>query len=130
MRGKRSTLFCAIALAVAATFPAQAEVFINEIHYDNAGTDAGEAIEVVGSAGESLAGYQLVRYNGNGGGSYGTDTLPAGTLATCGGQARFATVNYPLDGLQNGSPDGVALVDPQGNVLQFLSYEGTFTASN
>ena len=130
MRGKRSTLFCAVALAVAATFPAQAEVFINEIHYDNAGTDAGEAIEVVGSAGESLAGYQLVRYNGNGGASYGTDTLPAGTLATCGGQVSFATVNYPLDGLQNGSPDGVALVDPQGNVLQFLSYEGTFTASN
>src|SRR5690606_8784727 len=109
MRHQRSTLFCATALALAATFPARAEVFINEIHYDNAGTDVGEAIEVVGSAGESLAGYQLVRYNGSGGGSYGTDTLPAGTLATCGGQVRLATVNYPVDGLQNGSPDGVAL---------------------
>src|SRR5690606_37026912 len=108
---------------------ARAEVFINEIHYDNAGTDSGEAIEVVGTAGESLAGYQLVRYNGNGGGAYGTDALGEGNLATCGGQVRFATVTYPVDGLQNGSPDGVALVDPQGNVVQFLSYEGTFVAA-
>ena len=130
MRPERSTLFCAIALAVGAAFPAHAEVFINEIHYDNLGADVGEAIEVVGSAGESLAGYQLVRYNGNGGASYGTDTLPVGNIVACGGQVRMATVNFPVDGLQNGSPDGVALVDPQGNVLQFLSYEGTFTASN
>ena len=130
MRLANTRLGCALALAMAATFPAQAEVFINEIHYDNAGTDVGEAIEVVGSAGESLAGYQIVRYNGNGGTSYGTDTLPAGNLVTCGGQVRVATINYPLDGLQNGAPDGMALVDPQGNVVQFLSYEGTFTASN
>lgn len=130
MRLASTRLGCALALAMAATYPAQAEVFINEIHYDNAGADVGEAIEVVGSAGESLAGYQIVRYNGNGGGSYGTDTLPAGNLATCGGQVRFATITYPLDGLQNGAPDGVALVDPQGNVVQFLSYEGTFTATN
>ncbi|MBJ6978507.1 endonuclease [Luteimonas sp. MC1895] len=130
MRPERSTLFCAIALAAAATFPAHAEVFINEIHYDNAGTDVGEAIEVVGSAGENLAGYQLVLYNGSNGQSYSTSTLPAGVAATCGGNVRFATVNYPVDGLQNGSPDGVALVDPQGNVVQFLSYEGTMTATN
>src|SRR5690606_7595249 len=90
MRPDSSRLGCAIALAIAAAAlptAARAEVFINEIHYDNAGTDSGEAIEVVGTAGESLAGYQLVRYNGNGGGgAYGTDTLGEGNLATCGGQ--------------------------------------------
>ena len=31
-------------------------VFINEIHYDNTGTDAGEAIEIAGPAGTNLAG--------------------------------------------------------------------------
>ena len=31
-------------------------------------------------------------------------------------------------GLQNGSPDGFALVDGFGRVVQFLSYEGTITA--
>src|SRR5690606_29360648 len=130
MRLHRSALGYAIALAFAATFPAQAEVFVNEIHYDNIGTDVGEAIEVVGSAGESLAGYQVVLYNGSNGQSYRTDTLPEGNPATCGGQVRFAVVDYPQDGLQNGAPDGIALIDPQGGVVQFLSYEGTMTAMN
>ncbi|GAB3818643.1 SpnA family nuclease [Micromonospora zhanjiangensis] len=35
---------------------------------------------------------------------------------------------YPTDGIQNGSPDGVALVNPAGAVTEFLSYEGTFAA--
>ncbi|MEN1940142.1 endonuclease [Luteimonas sp. MJ246] len=130
MRPVSSRLCCAIALAMAATFPAQAEVFINEIHYDNVDTDVGEAIEVVGSAGESLAGYQIVLYNGSNGSSYDTDTLSEGSLATCGGKVRFATIEYPENGLQNGAPDGIALVDPQGNVVQFLSYEGVMVASN
>ena len=39
-------------------------VFINEIHYDNASTDAGEAIEVAGPAGTNLAGWTLLLYNG------------------------------------------------------------------
>ena len=35
-------------------------------------------------------------------------------------------------GLQNGGPDGdgFALVDNKGGVIQFLSYEGTFVATN
>src|SRR5262245_8983842 len=39
-------------------------VFINEIHYDNVGTDTGEFIEIAGPAGTDLAGWRLVRYNG------------------------------------------------------------------
>jgi hypothetical protein len=34
---------------------------------------------------------------------------------------------YPVDGIQNGAPDGVALVQ-SGVVIQFLSYEGVMTA--
>ncbi len=33
------------------------DVFINEIHYDNTGGDKGEAVEVTGPAGTSLAGW-------------------------------------------------------------------------
>ena len=33
-------------------------------------------------------------------------------------------------GLQGGSPDGLALVNASGQVVQFLSYEGSFTATD
>src|SRR5690606_28463615 len=45
-----------------------AEVFINELHYDNAGADVGEAVEVVATAGEDLSQYSLYFYNGSTGG--------------------------------------------------------------
>ncbi len=38
---------------VSAFAPANGAVFINEIHYDNSGTDTGEAIEIAGPAGSS-----------------------------------------------------------------------------
>ena len=37
---------------------------------------------------------------------------------------------YAVNGIQNGEMDGMALVDPLGQVVQFLSYEGSFTAGN
>jgi hypothetical protein len=51
------------------------EVFINEIHYDNASTDAGEAIEIAGPAGTDLTGWSVVLYNGSNGLVYDTDPL-------------------------------------------------------
>lgn len=105
-----------------------AEVWINEFHYDNAGTDANEGIEVAGPAGRSLIGYSLVLYNGANGQSYQVNNL-SGTLANQGGGVGTKFSVYPVDGLQNGSPDAIALVRGT-NVLQFLSYEGTFSAVN
>jgi hypothetical protein len=35
---------------------------------------------------------------------------------------------FDFDGIQNGAPDGLALVDEQGDLVQFLSYEGSFSA--
>ncbi len=86
-------------------------VFINEIHYDNTGTDAGEAIEVAGPAGTDLTGWTIVLYNGAGGASYDTDPL-VGTIPNQ--QAGFGTISlsYPSNGIQNGSPDAIALVNP------------------
>jgi len=101
--------------------------FINEFHYDNDGTDTGEAIEIAGSAGTDLTGWDLVLYNGNGGAVYDTREL-SGTIPAQ--QDGFGTVvqTYPTNGIQNGSPDGIALVDDNDNVIQFLSYEGSFNA--
>ena len=117
-------------LALLACGSARAEVFINELHYDDstAAGDAGEAIEVVASAGESLTGYRIVLYNGAS--TYDDDLLPAGNVVACGGNVRLATVGYPTNGLQNGGSDGIALVDGSGQVVQFLSYEGAITAAN
>jgi predicted extracellular nuclease len=103
---------------------ALAQVFINEIHYDNIGADSGEAIEVAGPAGTDLTGWSLVLYNGNGGAAYNTTAL-TGVIANQ--QGGFGTVSYPVTGIQNGSPDGIALVNG-GSVVQFLSYEGSFVA--
>ncbi|MFD1951202.1 Calx-beta domain-containing protein [Sphingomonas arantia] len=101
-------------------------VFINEIHYDDAGTDAGEAVEVAGLAGTDLTGWSLVFYNGNGGGVYATQAL-SGVIANQ--DDGYGTLSFAVAGIQNGSPDAIALVAPGAQVVQFLSYEGTFTAT-
>jgi len=101
-------------------------VFINEIHYDNVGVDEGEAVEVAGPAGTDLTGWSLVFYNGSNGLVYATDTL-AGTIPN---QAGFyGTVVVNRAGIQNGAPDGIALVNG-ATVVQFLSYEGSLTAND
>ena len=93
-------------------------VFINEIHYDNAGTDQGEFVEIANTAGADLTGWSIVLYNGSNGTSYDTKTLS--------GNAQIVAQSYPANGVQNGSPDAVALVDAGGDLVQFLSYEGAF----
>ncbi|MEM7701951.1 MAG: lamin tail domain-containing protein [Pseudomonadota bacterium] len=109
-------------------FPPQgpAEVFINEIHYDNSGGDVGERVEVAGPAGTDLSGWQLLLYNGNGGVVYDTINL-TGTIPDQ--DDGFGTLGFDTTGIQNG-PDGLALVRPDGTVVQFLSYEGSFTATD
>ena len=107
---------------------AVAQVFINEIHYDNTSTDTGEAIEVAGPAGTDLTGWSLVLYNGSTGALYDTTAL-SGVIANQQGGFGTVAVSYPTNGIQNGSPDGVALVDGS-TVVQFLSYEGAFTAAD
>ncbi|MCB0217174.1 MAG: hypothetical protein KDH92_11090 [Chloroflexi bacterium] len=99
--------------------------WVNELHYDNAGTDVEEGIEIAGFAGTDLSGWSLVPYNGSNGAPYSPTTNLSGSLPDNGGSG-CGTIHFPIAGLQNGAPDGFALVDPQGAVLQFLSYEGSF----
>jgi len=134
----RKTFFLCMALVlVFIMFPLNSQatstsIFINEIHYDNVGTDTGEGIEIAGPAGTDLAGWNIVLYNGNGGAVYNTRTIPSGTTIP-NQENGFGTVfeSYPANGIQNGSsPDGIALVSPSVTVMQFLSYEGVFTATD
>lgn len=106
-------------------------VWINEFHYDNDGGDVGEFVEVVARNGAVLGDFTLSLYNGSGGGIYGTPTTldlfsPGATV----GDFTFYSLNLPVNGLQNGSPDGLALTHSTAGVLQFLSYEGVFGATN
>jgi DNA/RNA endonuclease G (NUC1) len=99
---------------------------VSELHYDNTGTDAGEAIEISGPSGASLTGWSVVLYNGNGGAPYTTTPLSGTIPATCDDRG-VVVLTYPSNGIQNGDPDGIALVNGT-TVVEFLSYEGTFVA--
>lgn len=101
-------------------------VWINEIHYDNTGVDVGEFIEVAGTAGLNLNGYSLVLDNGVQRLQYSTTPL-SGTISNESNGFGAVAVNYSTDGIQNGAPDGMALVEGT-TVIQYLSYEGSFVA--
>jgi endonuclease G len=113
--------------------PAASSTRVSEFHYDNEGADEGEAIEVEGEAGQSLAGWSLVLYNRTPGSTsaqvYLTIAL-SGTFANqCSGRG---TLTFPVPatpGLQNGTNDGFALVNASNQVVELLSYEGSFTAT-
>ncbi len=107
---------------------AVSNVWINEISYDPLGGDTNEFIEVAGVAGTDLSTCSLVLYNGTSGLTYGTTNL-AGTLDNEGCGFGAVAVSFPTNFLRNGAPDGVALVQ-DGAVVQFLAYEGAFTAAD
>lgn len=124
-----------VAMGVATAMGQDPAVWFNEINYDPAGTDdAGtEWLEVAGPAGVDLSSYVVVLYNGANGGSYGTTTL-SGTIDDEGCGYGAVELTYgAANSLQNGAPDGMALASVSAGVttlVQFLSYEGTFTATN
>lgn len=97
------------------------DLWLAALHYDNAGNDVDEGVAMAGPPGATLDGWTLVLYNGTDGSVYRTvalsGPLPAGR--------RWV----PVDGLQNGAPDGVALVAPTGTVAEFWSYEGPLVAT-
>ncbi|MBA3405122.1 MAG: DNA/RNA non-specific endonuclease [Gemmatimonadaceae bacterium] len=109
--------------------PPPPETRFSEIHYDNFGTDVNEAIEIEGPAGTVLTGWTVVLYNGNGGASYDTKPLLGNIPLMCDGRG-VVSVSYPSNGIQNGNPDGFALVKADGVVVEFLSYGGAFAATD
>ncbi|UMG92697.1 putative Ig domain-containing protein [Nocardioides sp. TF02-7] len=110
-------------------------VFISELHYDDSTPDdgggVGEFVELTAPAGTDLTDWKVVLVNGNNSTPYRTDTL-SGTVADQVDGWGTHVVAYPAASggvLQNGSPDGVALVDAGGTVVEFVSYEGSMTAN-
>ena len=100
-------------------------LWINEIHYDNLGGDVQERVEIAGSAGVDLTGYSIYHYNGAGGTVISTQNITGVILEISSG---LGVKNIFNEGLQN-DDEGIALVDPSGSVIQFLSYEGEVTAT-
>jgi hypothetical protein len=97
---------------------------INEIDYDQVGADGGGFVEIanVGGTEASLDGVALVLVNGGDGQEYDRVAL-TGTLAA----GAYLVLDVEP---QNGSPDGVALVDTTASMLlDALSYEGAITAA-
>jgi hypothetical protein len=124
--------------------PASDHLVINEADYDQIGVDNAEYVELYNGTPSAidLQGLALVLVNGTQGnpeyrrvalsgvlapGQYavirnGVWTVPEGTLVFDFGVAQ--------DAFQNGSPDGVALINTQTNTLiDALSYEGSITAA-
>ncbi len=119
---------------------------INEVDYDQPGTDAAEYVEIYNpsSTARTLAGVSLMLVNGANNAVYATiDLTSAGSLAAHGylvvagtgvavqsGGIPFApTPAWTSNAVQNGSPDGMALVDTKGlTVIDALSYAGAMTA--
>lgn len=114
-------------------------VWINELHYDNTGTDSNEGFEIAGPSGTDLSCYRIYYYNGSNGQVYDSVSLSGFIpFQACNwGTKWFGTA---VNSLQNGNPDGIALVYAPvytgcgmggvDTVLQFLSYGGTFAATN
>ncbi len=128
IRNKIVSCLGGLALMAFAAMPLSANtVFINELHYDNSGADAGEGVEIAGPAGTSLAGWSVALYDGTSGALY--DSLSLGGIIPD-QQNAYGTLFFAHAGIQNGgttAPDGLALVN-NTDVMQLISYEGVFTA--
>jgi hypothetical protein len=75
-----------------------------------------------------VSGWVVEFYNGSSSQlkEYMTVSLDTATVTSDG------TYDYYVmfkSGIQNGAPDGFALVDSEGGCIEFLSYEGSFTAA-
>ncbi len=110
--------------------------WINELHYDNDGDDVGEFVEVVIERADTLdlSELSVVFYNGSDSETYGSE-LMLSEFTEGESEGDFTVYSIQEEGIQNGSPDGLALCyqgNPveSGGVTQFLSYEGTITAAD
>jgi hypothetical protein len=122
------------------------DLVINEIDYDQPGTDYGEFVEIYNGTSEDrpLAGVALILVNGLSSFEYARveladagPSLPAGEYLVVGTSDVVTllppgtlSVAFPSssNNIQNGAPDGIALFDTSAVVLlDALSYEGSIT---
>ena len=109
-----------------ATSSPAAEARITEFHYQNVGDDEGEFIEVRVVTGADVTNIRVDLYDGETGTIYATLRLSSVEPSTNAG-FDYYVFELEQDGLQNGAPDGFALIDGE-IVVEFLSYDGVFEA--
>jgi imidazolonepropionase-like amidohydrolase len=114
---------------------------INEVDYDQVGTDAGEFIEIYNGsdAPVNLANYAVVLVNGSTNAQYLRVALTGmlaprayAVVANTGVMLPMGVARFPLADniMQNGAPDGVALINTMTmSLVDALSYEGAITAA-
>ncbi|MBX2972091.1 MAG: lamin tail domain-containing protein [Flavobacteriales bacterium] len=121
--------------------PCVAQVVINEVDYDQVGTDNAEFLEIknIGDALFPLANLRVVLINGNNGGAAEYRTIessswpaiaPGAYFVICANQGLTLNCDHvatPATNLiQNGSPDAIALVSVlDGTIFDALSYGGS-----
>ena len=103
------------------------EPWINEFHYDNTGADVGEFIEIAGPAGIDLSNYRVHLYNG----ADGRTTVGVVLSGIIDDESNgYGALSFTPSSLQN-DMEGMALVRRSNSqVIQFISYEGSFIAIN
>ena len=124
-----------LALTSCMTLSSHAAVVINEVDYDQPGTDSAEFIELFnpGSSIISLDNFFIDLINGSNSSSYRNIDLSGFSInagsyfVVCSNASLVANCNYSFTSsngwIQNGAPDAVALYDG-ANLLDALSYEG------
>jgi hypothetical protein len=103
--------------------PSATKLAINEVDYDQVGADGDGFVELkkTGTAAVDLTGIVLVFVDGADGEEYKRTAL-TGTLAAGG---YLVVASDP----QNGAPDGLALIDSAGALIDALSYEGSIASA-
>jgi len=115
--------------------PPPSLVTINEVDYDQPGTDFDEFIELHGPGGMGLTGWTVELVDGASGLVYTTiplTSIPAnGYLVIDGGTFAAAGDLFAggSDNIQNGPADGIALCD-NGVLVDMISYEGVTMATS
>ena len=116
-----------------------ATLVINEVDYDQSGTDTREFVEIknVSAATVNLDNYKLELVNGTGSAVYETVDLPNIDLAAgdyyviCNSGSGVANCDLSFAGatdqIQNGAPDAIRLVMNNALTVDALSYEGSVT---
>lgn len=124
-----------LALTSSIAFASHAAIVINEIDYDQAGTDIAEFVELFnsGTSAVPLDNYSIELINGSTALSYRTINLSGfnisanGFFVMCGDASQVANCDYSFTTtsgwFQNGAPDAIGLYE-NSNLLDSLSYEG------
>lgn len=135
MENSTKTSLGLLALTSCFALNSPAAVVINEIDYDQPGTDSAEFIELfnAGSSAISLDNYTIDLINGSNASSYRNIDLTGFSIdassyfVVCSNASLVANCNYSFTSsngwFQNGAPDAVALYEST-TLLDALSYEG------